>query len=60
MSESATLRTVLATSPLSAPIKSGALSSPRASFDFVEVSPVHKAFAPWCATRPSISPNWRS
>jgi 4,5-dihydroxyphthalate decarboxylase len=46
MSEFTTLRTVLATSPLSAPIKSGALSSPHATFDFVDVSPVHKAFAP--------------
>lgn len=46
MSESNTLRTVLATSPLSAPIKSGVLSSPRATFDFVDISPVHKAFAP--------------
>jgi len=46
MSESAILRVVLATSPLSAPIKSGELGSPHARFDFVEVSPVHKAFAP--------------
>lgn len=46
MSELPTLRTVLATSPLSAPLKSGALSSPLARFDLVEVSPVHKAFAP--------------
>lgn len=40
------LRTVLATSPLSAPLKSGALISPSVTLDFVEVSPVHKAFAP--------------
>jgi 4,5-dihydroxyphthalate decarboxylase len=46
MSESTTLRAVLATSPLSAPLKSGALASPLVAFDFVEVSPVHKAFAP--------------
>lgn len=46
MSEATTLRTVLATSPLSAPIKSGALSNPHATFDFIDVSPVHKAFAP--------------
>ncbi|HEY0199799.1 MAG TPA: hypothetical protein VGC19_14895 [Rhodanobacter sp.] len=47
MTESfATLRTVLATSPLSAPLKSGELTSSRVKLDFVEVSPVHKAFAP--------------
>jgi 4,5-dihydroxyphthalate decarboxylase len=46
MAESTRLRTVLADSPLSAPIKSGALSSPDVTFDVVEVSPVHKAFAP--------------
>lgn len=46
MSEPTTLRTVLATSPLSAPIKSGALASPGVVFDFVDVSPVHQAFAP--------------
>ena len=46
MAESSLLRTVLATSPLSAPLKSGALSSPDVTFDFVDVSPVHKAFAP--------------
>jgi 4,5-dihydroxyphthalate decarboxylase len=46
MAESSTLRAVLATSPLSAPIKSGELGSPRVTFDFVDVSPVHKAFAP--------------
>jgi 4,5-dihydroxyphthalate decarboxylase len=46
MSEPNTMRTVLATSPLTAPLKSGALASPRVTFDFVDVSPVHKAFAP--------------
>ncbi|HMH66328.1 MAG TPA: hypothetical protein VK519_00260, partial [Pinirhizobacter sp.] len=46
MSESGTLRTVLATSPLTEPLKSGAVSSPGLTFDFVDVSPVHKAFAP--------------
>jgi 4,5-dihydroxyphthalate decarboxylase len=40
------MRTVLATSPLSAPLKSGALASQGVAFDFVDVSPVHKAFAP--------------
>jgi 4,5-dihydroxyphthalate decarboxylase len=46
MTEATTLRTVLATSPLSAPLKSGTLTSPRVKLDFVEMSPVHKAFAP--------------
>lgn len=46
MANSPTLRTVLAASPLSAPIKNGVLGSPHANFDFVDVSPVHKAFAP--------------
>jgi 4,5-dihydroxyphthalate decarboxylase len=46
MSESGTLRTVLATSPLTEPLKSGAVGSPGLTFDFVDVSPVHKAFAP--------------
>lgn len=40
------LRTVLADSPLSLPLKRSELASPRARFDFVEVAPVHKAFAP--------------
>ncbi len=40
------LRTVLANSPLSAPLKRGALTGPRTRLDFVEVMPVHKAFAP--------------
>jgi 4,5-dihydroxyphthalate decarboxylase len=51
MSEPNVMRSVLATSPLSAPIKSGALGSPRVRFDFVEVSPVHKAFAPMVRDR---------
>jgi 4,5-dihydroxyphthalate decarboxylase len=46
MSESGTLSTVLATSPLTEPLKSGAVGSPGLTFDFVDVSPVHKAFAP--------------
>jgi 4,5-dihydroxyphthalate decarboxylase len=46
MSESGTLRAVLATSPLTEPLKSGAVASPGLNFDFVDVSPVHKAFAP--------------
>ena len=40
------LRTVLANSPLSLPLKRGELASPRVQLDFVEVAPVHKAFAP--------------
>ncbi|HEV7776619.1 MAG TPA: hypothetical protein VGO76_07130 [Luteibacter sp.] len=47
----ATLRTVLATSPLSAPLKHGELTSPRVQLDFVDVSPVHKAFAPMVRTQ---------
>jgi 4,5-dihydroxyphthalate decarboxylase len=46
MTKATTLRTVLATSALSTPLKNGELTSPRVSLDFVEVSPVHKAFAP--------------
>jgi len=46
MTEPTTLRTVLATSPLATPLKRGAITSPRVRFDFAEVSPVHKAFAP--------------
>ncbi|MGH8159480.1 MAG: hypothetical protein ACREPQ_15265 [Rhodanobacter sp.] len=40
------LRTVLANSPLSAPLRSAELTSPDVALDFVDVSPVHKAFAP--------------
>lgn len=40
------LRTVLATSPLSSPLKHGDITSPQVRLDFVEVAPVHKAFAP--------------
>ncbi|HTH66639.1 MAG TPA: hypothetical protein VL545_00220 [Rhodanobacter sp.] len=40
------LRTVLANSPLSAPLKRGELTGGRVRLDFVEVAPVHKAFAP--------------
>ena len=39
------LRTVLANSPLSAPLKRGELTGGRVRLDFVEVAPVHKAFA---------------
>ena len=46
MIEPATLRTVLATSPLSTPLKQGLIRSPRVRFHFAEVSPVHDAFAP--------------
>ncbi len=46
MTYPATLRTVLATSPLSTPLKQSVVTSPRLRFDFAEVSPVHKAFAP--------------
>lgn len=40
------LRTVLANSPLSAPLKRGELTGERVRLDFAEVAPVHKAFAP--------------
>ena len=46
MSASTVLRTVLATSPLSMPLKQGDIHSPRIKLDFVDVAPVHKAFAP--------------
>lgn len=46
MSNPSTLRTVLSTSPLSRPLKQGVISSEHLRFDFVEVSPVHEAFAP--------------
>jgi 4,5-dihydroxyphthalate decarboxylase len=46
MSRLGALRTVMATSPLTEPLKSGAVVSPGLTFDFVDVSPVHKAFAP--------------
>jgi 4,5-dihydroxyphthalate decarboxylase len=40
------LRTVLATSPLSTPLKTGVITSPRVRLEFAEVTPEHKAFAP--------------
>lgn len=46
MAEAVSLRTVLATSALTSPLKQGAISSPKVRLDFVEVVPVHKAFAP--------------
>jgi len=46
MTEAVSLRTVLATSPLSTPLKTGVISSPHVRLEFVEVSPVHEAFAP--------------
>jgi 4,5-dihydroxyphthalate decarboxylase len=46
MTQATTLRTVLATSPLTAPLKSGELASSLVHLDFVDISPVHKAFAP--------------
>lgn len=50
MSEVRTLRTVLATSPLTAPLKDGTLRREGIALDVVEVSPVHKAFAPMVRT----------
>ena len=46
MIEPALLRTVLATSPLSTPLKQGIITSPRVRLDFVEVPTIHDAFAP--------------
>ena len=46
MSEAVTLRTVLATAPLAPLLKQGDVTSPHVHLDFVEVEPVHKAFAP--------------
>jgi 4,5-dihydroxyphthalate decarboxylase len=46
VSEPVTLRTVLAAEPLASPLKHGDVMSPSIRFDFVEVEPVHKAFAP--------------
>ena len=46
MTDPVTLRTVLATSALSTPLKQRVITSPRVRLDFAEVSPVHEAFAP--------------
>jgi 4,5-dihydroxyphthalate decarboxylase len=46
LSEAVTLRTVLATAPLAPLLKQGDVTSPHVHLDFVEVEPVHKAFAP--------------
>jgi len=40
------LRTVLGSYPHTAPLKNGELVDPAVSLDFVETSPVHRAFAP--------------
>jgi 4,5-dihydroxyphthalate decarboxylase len=40
------LRSVLSTYPHTAALKWGAVQSPDVAFDFIEVDPVHKAFAP--------------
>jgi 4,5-dihydroxyphthalate decarboxylase len=46
MSDAPHLRAALGTYPHTRAIKSGALSSPDVTLDFVEVEPIHKAFAP--------------
>jgi 4,5-dihydroxyphthalate decarboxylase len=46
LSAAVTLRTVLAAAPLATVLKHGDVTSPYVHFDFVEVEPVHKAFAP--------------
>jgi 4,5-dihydroxyphthalate decarboxylase len=40
------LTTVLGNYPHTLPLKTGALRDPRVNFDFVEVEPIHNAFAP--------------
>ena len=51
MSAPTVLRTVLANSPLSMPLKKGDIVSERVRLDFVDVAPVHKAFAPMVRTQ---------
>ncbi|MFI6343903.1 hypothetical protein [Streptomyces sp. NPDC050560] len=46
MTTPVTLRTALADYPHTAPLKSGAVSGTKARFDFHEVAPIHRAFAP--------------
>lgn len=46
MADPVTLKAVLGTYPHTAALKSGALRSDEVTLDFVEVEPVHKAFAP--------------
>ena len=46
MSDAPHLRAALGSYPHTRSIKSGALSSPGVTLDFVEVEPIHKAFAP--------------
>ncbi|MDR6288398.1 MULTISPECIES: hypothetical protein [Inquilinus] len=46
MADPVRLKTVLGTYPHTAALKSGALCSDEVALDFVEVEPVHKAFAP--------------
>jgi len=46
MSQPVHLHSVLNTTPLTAPLKDGTLSSDQVVLDFTEISPIHKAFAP--------------
>ena len=46
MSQPVHLRTVLKTTALTAPLKDGSLKSDQVVFDFTEISPIYKAFAP--------------
>ena len=46
MTERPLLKAALGSYPHTAALKSGALQSPDIGFDFVEVEPIHKAFAP--------------
>jgi 4,5-dihydroxyphthalate decarboxylase len=46
MSQPVHLQTVLKTTALTKPLKDGALKSDQVVLDFIEISPIHKAFAP--------------
>jgi 4,5-dihydroxyphthalate decarboxylase len=46
MADAPRFKAALATYPHTQAIKDGRLSSPHVAFDFVEVEPIHKAFAP--------------
>jgi len=50
VSDRPVLRSVLKTYPHTAAVKSGALQSPDVDLQFIEVEPVHKAFAPMVRT----------
>jgi 4,5-dihydroxyphthalate decarboxylase len=41
-----TLRTVIKSYPTTKPLLEGAIASPKVRFDFIDVEPIHRAFAP--------------